>query len=183
MSPTTTLWKVGVLLSFLGLVMYVVGFSTDWWAQLDNEDYAPVTGAKINAHFGLWRKCITITVNGSGTVLADGCDDMDNDQSFKPAAKTLCSIGLILAILGLPVAVLAGCSASSKAMVAGGVLVLVGAGVAVVGSAVYIGKAKDVDDRLEVDYSTFLALIGSIVLTAGGLCQLLSIRTGYFTLA
>ncbi|CAG5123911.1 unnamed protein product [Candidula unifasciata] len=183
MTPTARLWNLGLLLSCIGLVMYVVGFSTDWWCDLDNEVYAPIAGARINAHFGLWRKCITISVNNSERVISDGCEDMDNDETYKPAAKTLCSVGLILSILGVPIALLAGCSASPKAMAFGGTLILVGAVAAVVGSAVYIGKAKDNDDRLEAEYSSFLALIGSIVAGAGAICQLLSIRTGYYTLA
>uniref|UniRef100_A0A0B6ZVA7 Claudin n=1 Tax=Arion vulgaris TaxID=1028688 RepID=A0A0B6ZVA7_9EUPU len=180
---TSKIWKLSILLTFIGLVMYVIGFSTDWWCQLDNEDYAAFNNSKINAHFGLWRKCITITINGSEKPIVDGCEDMDNDDSYKPAAKTLCSMGLILGIFGLPAAIFAGCSQSPRLMTFGGVLTVSGAALAATGCIVCIGKAKDEDDRLEAEYSSILAIIGSALLVVGGILQLLSIKSGYHSLA
>lgn len=178
---TSRLWRLSVLFSLISLVIYIIGFSTDWWCQLDNGDYPTVPGARINAHFGLWRKCISITVNGSSQ--SHDCTDMDNDDEYKPAAKTLSSLGLILCIFSLPISILAACGKSNRTMTFAATITIIGGAVAAIGAAVYAGKAKNDDDRLEVEYSTILALIGSILLALGGVFQLLTIRTGYLTLA
>ncbi|XP_059155888.1 uncharacterized protein LOC131940966 [Physella acuta] len=98
---TSWLWRIGIFVTIIGLIAYVIGFSTDRWCGFDNELYQGVNDTRVEAHFGLWRKCLTLTSVRTGAVITEKCENLDNDDAYKPASKALCSIGLIVTVCGV----------------------------------------------------------------------------------
>ncbi|CAL1532861.1 unnamed protein product [Lymnaea stagnalis] len=180
---TSRMWRASMLITLLGLISYVIGFSTQHWCSMDHELSEHMAGVEVNAHFGLWTQCITLTVLFNGKVIKDDCENLKNDKAWKPASKSLCSIGLILSTLGLVFSFLAGCRQNMLLMTFGGGLLMAGAMISAIGSGLFVGKAKHEDDRLEPGYSVYFALTGSGLLVVGGGMQLLSIRHEYSSIA
>ncbi|XP_012937030.1 uncharacterized protein LOC106011537 [Aplysia californica] len=178
---TSRSWRISILLGFIGLAVYAIGFSTDRWCQVDSERQLNQSVEVIDAHFGLWRKCERITLHRE--VIKDDCETQDNDETWKPVAKVMCSVGLAILVVGYVSAILAGCYQNMNVMGFAGISLVIGGVVSALGSAVFIGKARDDNDRVDADYSVYFALMGSAVLIISGGAQLLSVRSGYSTLA
>ncbi|KAK3758132.1 hypothetical protein RRG08_053775 [Elysia crispata] len=180
---TNWLWRLGMFLCVSAFAVYCVGFSTDYWLQLDDEPASIVEDVQLNKHSGLWRRCFSFYDNSTKEEISGFCEDVGNSHGYRVVSKIMCTIGLMVSILGLVASAVSGFFNSAKLLGVAGFLVVFGGLIAGVGSSVLLGKSLDDDSDVDAGYSAFMAIFGSIGLLIAGTTLLCSIRTGYNSIA
>ncbi|KAH9513671.1 hypothetical protein Btru_041775 [Bulinus truncatus] len=173
---TNFVWRVGLLVNLTGLIVYIIGFSTNQWV---NGHKNAGFGMEYSTNFGLWRKCVKKVWINNGTVLKDFCQTVDNSKPYIPAAKVLCSVGLIFCFCGLLLSLFVIYRHYVLVNTISGVLLIVGAMLATVGAGVYAGKVGNEQDNVDAGYSVFFALVGCILLTLGSGLQMIFAKKDY----
>lgn len=180
---TNWLWRFSMFFCVAAFAIYCVGFSTDYWLQLDDEPSNVANDIRLNKHSGLWRRCFSFFVNSTGEEVSGFCEDVGNSHGYRVTSKIMCTIGLIVSVFGLTASCVSGYFNSGKLLGMAGFMVVSAGLIAGIGSSVLLGKSLDDDSDVDAGYSAFMAIFGSIGLIIGGTMLLCSIRTGYNSIA
>uniref|UniRef100_A0A2C9KDB0 Claudin n=1 Tax=Biomphalaria glabrata TaxID=6526 RepID=A0A2C9KDB0_BIOGL len=172
---TSKIWRVGVIITLTGVVMYIIGFSTNWWVTVHRGSQHDVD---YTAHYGLWEKCVKIVSVYNRTIIKDYCKAVDN-KDYAVAAQVLCTVGLISCVCGFSLSLLVILRHNIVLTTASGCLLILGAMMTTVGAAVYAGNVGHEEAKASPDFSVFFTLSGCMVLIVGTGLQLLSARTDY----
>ncbi|RUS70644.1 hypothetical protein EGW08_021593 [Elysia chlorotica] len=180
---TNCLWRLSMLLCVSAFAVYCVGFSTDYWLQLDDEPSSVSQDVMLNKHSGLWRRCFSFYDNSTQEEISGFCEDVGNSHGYRVVSKIMCSVGLMMTILGVGASAVSGFFNSAKLLGVGGFLVVFGGLISGIGTSVLLGKSLDDDSDVDAGYSAFMAIFGSIGILISGTMLLCSIRSGYNSIA
>ncbi|XP_066270829.1 claudin-7-A-like [Branchiostoma lanceolatum] len=151
---------VGIGISLLGALLYVVGIATPAWMEAEEQGLA-------KEDFGLWQICGTIL---GITKCAAYPDTLSTMSGVLHATRAFAIIGSLMLIPGIALACFAAKKNINKGKLIGGALTIAGGVCGVIAAAIFAGRINaDLQPGVSVPYGySFHLTWAQAVFTIGG---------------
>ncbi|XP_066270462.1 claudin-7-A-like [Branchiostoma lanceolatum] len=154
---------VGIGISLLGALLYVVGIATPAWMEAEQQGLA-------KEDVGLWQVCGTYL----GVTACKAYPDISQLSGALHATRAFAIIGSLMLIPGIALACFAAKKNINKGKLIGGALTIAGGVCGVIAAAIFVGNFDGV--AVPYGYSFYLTWAQAVFTIGGGVAMIVAGR-------